>query len=188
MNTKIIFRSILIIVFFAFPRYCLLADGAKVTIILKSGDEITGEFLAIKESTIIIAKNLHINDKNLELDSLNVLPLNIKDISKIKIHGKSYLLDGMIIGTIAGISIGTLVSYDPRGWETFESNYDAYGPGFKGIILCASGGALLGALAGATAPAGDKEISIKNKYDLFSLKQYTRYKDNIPKFLERLVP
>ena len=53
-----------------------------------------------------------------------------------------------------------------------------------GAVIFGLGGLLVGALIGGASSRGDEEINADSLQDLFYLRQYARYQENEPKFLE----
>ncbi|MGA2624287.1 MAG: hypothetical protein ABSF91_10575 [Bacteroidota bacterium] len=180
------FRHMILFPLFGMLTESLMLAGEKVTIQFQSGDSITAELLAVRESVLIVSRGIGTPDEFLSTHPDEMLTIRRKDIQSFMIHGKSHLWDGVAIGLAGGICLGMLVSYEPTGAEAYKSNFDPQGGGPKMLVCCAVGGVALGVLAGGTGTlvTEDKYIDLNKKKNWISLRQYARYNETEPPFMK----
>jgi len=172
--------------FLTAPINTLSAAGAKVTIVLQTRQQITGELLAVLDSEVIISRTVLLSEEKLKADSEQILRLRSNEIQGLTLNGKSYILDGTLLGCIAGIAIGALLSYEPRGVGSYGSNFDPYGPGPNLIIIGFVGGAIAGGLLGLNASGRDQNINLEGRKNLIFLRDFARYREaRLPLFLRK---
>lgn len=180
---RIVFLLLLVV-----PMGNLRASGAKVTMVLESGQHIAGELLALADSTLIVAIDFGLREESLRTDTAKLVKVGVNDIRAFNLCGRSYLADGMLLGMVGGAGIGALVSYTGSGFDTYNSNIDPTGPGAGAMIIGFLGGALLGGFLGEIAGTGDEEVNSRDWHRLGYLKGLTRYADrDLPDFLEKYI-
>ena len=117
--------------------------GAEVVVQKPFGQEIRGELIAVKQSSLLL------------LDSQTGADVSalIKEVMAVKIMKRPKTLENSALGFFAGVSIGALIGY--AGWEKFNwAPYDtktkyriiAWGGGIGGLI-----GAFIGGIIGNKA-------------------------------------
>jgi hypothetical protein len=158
----------------------LRAGGAKTTAQLKDGGEVTGELPAVTEGVLIISKTFLLSEEKLKADTQDIIRLPRNEIRKLSFSGKSYVPDGTLLGCIAGVGIGALVSYEPTGTEAYKSNFDPIGPGSRALVIGLVGGALVGGLLGKLASTNDAEIIFDGRETIPFLRDFARYQDARP--------
>lgn len=165
--------------------YCIA--GSNILVTLRNGEQVKGELLAVKESTLIVSKDIGAIDNFLISHPEKILRVSRRDIQELTICGKSHLWDGIAIGLAGGICIGMLVSYQPTGAEAYNSNFDPQGGGPKMLALCAAAGIGLGALAGGTGTAvtNDRKINVESIKAWNSLRENARYDGDEPDYIKR---
>ena len=117
-----------------------LVAGAKVTILLQNGKQITGELLAVRDTRFIIATDIEMHEEVLRAHPEKLLVVAKEDVRSFTICARSYIFNGIAVGLAGGIIIGMIVSYEPRGWETNKNNFDPEGAGPNALIFCTVGG------------------------------------------------
>lgn len=184
MWTLVLRTSVAVIISFLATEM-LSATGAKVSILLKSGEKITGELLIVTDSLLMISRGVGLTQDKLEADMVDVFKIGRGDIRDLAVCGKSYVPDGVLLGTIFGIGVGALLSYEPTGTEAYGSNFDPQGAGPNAIIIGLAGGAILGGFAGMMASTNDQEVELEGRKNLLFLKDLSRYYErDVPKFLQ----
>ena len=177
---------------FVLSAFCttpLFAGGAKLTITTRNNQEISGELLYAKDSTLIISTQANVHTEILKKHPEYIVKVERKDILEIRQSGESFLTIGIILGFAAGIAIGTLVSYEPESGGDLGSsgsNFNPNGSGAKMLIYCGAGGASLGALAGGTAATKDHDLDLNHIGSFTHIENFSRYGGHPPDFIERL--
>jgi hypothetical protein len=160
----------------------LTASGARMTIVLTSGEQITGELIAARKDALLISRQVGISEDTLIADPGRITVLGRAEISKISIPGKSWIFDGIVVGLIGGVGCWGLMASDPGRPPT---GLDPAGPGEKGLILFGLGGIALGVLVGATSSTRDKLVDVEVLNSLIYLQEFARYKEEEPDFLRQ---
>ena len=164
-----------------------LAAGERVSIVLRSGEHISGELLGVGASAIVIAIEAGLHDEILKMHPEKIRRVEKDSIQELSVFSPSHLWDGVLLGMIGGVCVGMLVSYEPTGADSYKSNYDPQGGGPKMLIICGAGGAALGALAGETAQGFSKDFDVTRMKSLVPLKEYSHYKEYEPEFITELL-
>ena len=159
-------------------------SGRKTTVLLQTGEQITGELLAARADVLVISKRPGLPEASLRSDSNEVTILWRKNINRITIPGKSWLMDGAILGLIGGIASWGVMASDPGRPPT---GLDPVGPGEKGLLFFGLGGVALGILVGLTSSTEDRSVDVRVFSSLMYLKPFARYKDEEPDFLKKLI-
>jgi hypothetical protein len=109
--------------------------GAEIKIILKGNSAISGELIAVRGKSLLVAGT--------------DLPIQIQDIQSVTIRKKSKFWLGLGIGLAAGIPVGRVVrniAKEPSGWNILGTR-DAQG--VYALLACTLAGMIWGASAGA---------------------------------------
>lgn len=162
------------------------AIGAEVTLLLKNGEEINGELLSVRDSSITMCSKYSATEK--ELANLQYPIHNIKTnkILELTLEGSNYRWIGLGIGTVAGIGIGILVA---ENYEPSEAK-DKLEKGFGKMCM----GAMVGLLVAGVGRGIGELLStdevilyeIPPGYKLLPLKSLTRYPDEEPEYLKAI--
>jgi len=164
------------------------ATGVKVSITLHTGREITGELLVVTDSVLVISRSVGLTYDKLKADTAGIMTVTKDEIKTLIICGKSYVVDGLLLGGIFGMGVGTLLSYEPQGAEANNSNFDPLGAGSGAILIGMAGGMALGAFVGVTSTTSDKEMNIEGRKHIAFLNEYSRFYDrSLPDFLQKYV-
>jgi hypothetical protein len=163
-----------------------LYSGAKVSIILKNGNQINGELLVATDSTFVISQTENLNQEKLTNSELQIIRLRKDEVSSFIVCGKSHFINGIVLGFAAGICIGGLMAYEPRGVTEWGSNYDSYGSGFKTIMLFAVGGAGLGAFLGEQSSTSNRVLSKAELKNHNYLAKMAKYGSKEPEWLRNI--
>jgi len=163
-----------------------LYSGARVSFLLKNGNHINGELLVVADNSFVISTIENLNEEKLRINQNQIVLIRKDEVGMFTVCGKSHLLNGIVLGFAAGICIGGLIAYEPRGTAEWGSNYDPYGSGFKTIILFATGCTSLGALTGITASTSDRVLSKAELTSQNYIKKLARYGSEEPEYLTKI--
>jgi len=123
--------------------------GVDVIVVKKDGQELQGELIAVKESSLLLMG--YVSGRDVSID--------IGDIKVIMIKGKSRFLPGLQIGALVGGISGAI----------WCASLGAGGEAWAGYVmvsgLFAITGGLIGGLIGAAAGKGEKTIQIEGLPD-----------------------
>lgn len=124
--------------------------GADIIVVKKDGQELQGELIAVKESSLLLMG--YVSGRDVSID--------IGDIKVINIKGKSRFLPGLQIGALAGGISGVI-------WlASLGAGGDSAWAGYVMVSgLFAITGGLIGGLIGAAAGKGEKTIQIEGLTD-----------------------
>jgi hypothetical protein len=161
------------------------ADGRKIAITLRNGQELRGELLSAREKSLVITIGNNISDQELMDHPELVAAVPQQDIQKVTVQGKSHVLGGMciglLLGTVGGGIIGNSQGYDNEPIaEIIVKPMVVAGSALTFGLL----GLLVGTLIGAGSSRGHEEIDTESLQDLFYFSQYARYQNDEPEFLK----
>jgi hypothetical protein len=124
--------------------------GAELIVVKKDGQELRGELIVVKESSLLLLGYVSAAD----------VSIDICDIRVIRIKGRSKFIQGLAIGGLVGGAGG--VVFTAVLADELEPNILAYLL-FAGLYAAAGG--LLGGIVGAAAGTGERTIQIEGKSD-----------------------
>lgn len=161
-------------------------QGAQITVHMNTGEEVEGVLLSIRQNALVVAPLDDIEDKDSSELKKFIHFLSTKDIQQVIIQGHSNILRGMGWGLLGGILMGGAMGYaagdDKSGFLTMTAGQKAMIGGIVfGII-----GAVLGTAVGAVFSTGDKIIYPHPGQDFSLLKDYARYKNSEPPWLQSM--
>jgi len=168
--------------------------GAKVLIMMRDGEEYTGELLTIRDSTMIMCERHNAREKDLADSVFSFFSLKNRDIRYIEIEGEGNPLFGIIFGGVTGALIGAAV-YKSEEEEEKKPDENSFGFNFNINFDPATGcciGGLVGVFAGGIIGYNiteDEPIYIYEKsdeYDFTQLNIYSRYGGEEPEYLKNL--
>jgi len=142
--------------------------GADIIVVKKDGQELQGELIAVKESSLLLMG--YVSGRDVSID--------ISDIKVIQIKGKSRFLPGLQIGGLVGGISGVI-------WlASMGAGGDSAWAGYVIVSgLFAITGGLIGGLIGSAAGKGEKTIQIEGMTDseinevLVKLRKKARIRD-----------
>jgi hypothetical protein len=156
--------------------------GAEITLSLQNGEEINGELLSIKESSLTICTEY--SAKEVELANLTypIIPVRYDEIKELTIKGGNYVWIGFLIGSAVFTGIGIIVGHGIEAGLDVEDK--VIGMSIFGFFVGAIAGGIVGYLLST-----DNVIlkDIPPEYDFSLLKSLARYPDEEPKYL-RAIP
>jgi hypothetical protein len=167
-----------------FCVHAATAGGSRITLLLRSGLEVKGELLSVREKSLIVTKVNDVSDWELTDHPEFISEVSRMDIQKVTIRGKSHVLGGMgiglLVGTVGGVLLGGSAGKvkDPVVNTITQPSF-AVG----GAVIFGLGGMLVGALIGGASSRGTEEINADTMQDLFYFRPYARYQDNEPEFI-----
>ena len=160
------------------------SDAKEVEIILNGGAKLTGEILAVRDSSVVIASPAGLLHEELIAEPNRVTVLPNSRISSVQVVGSSHtilgLLVGMPIGTLTGCAIG---SNHPDDTKDIINGY-ALGGGVQGCLL----GGLAGAAIGYSLKTGSDLLISPSQRDFQILSSVARYPIVEPQYLKSLAP
>jgi len=160
------------------------AMGAEVTILLKDGEEINGELLSVRDSTITLCTQYSATEKELASLQYPIHSVRTDKIWEITLKGSNYIWTGLGIGAAAGIGLGILVgvNYESESYSKWE--------GVEGFCLGTmvfSGVVTLGTVIGLISSTDDVILNeIPPGYKLLPLKSLARYPNEEPEYLKAI--
>jgi len=169
-------------------------QGAKVLVMMRDGEEYTGELLTIRDSTMILCERYNAREKDLAESVFSFFSLNNRDIRYIEIEGEGNPLFGIIFGGVTGALIGAAV-YKSEDEEEKKPDENSFGFNFNinfdPVTGCCIGG-LVGVFVGGIIGYNIKDdepiyIYVKSdEYDFTQLNIYSRYGGEEPEYLKEI--
>ena len=158
--------------------------GAEITLSIKNGEEINGELLSVRDSTITLCTKHSATEEELAKLKYSITTVRNDEIQELTIEGSSYVWNGLFIGigagTGIGVIIGLIIEADSRG--DFKG-YKTIGLGMIGFIT----GAIAGPLVGYSLSTEEFILQeIPPDYDFSLLKPLARYPDEEPEYLRAI--
>ena len=155
--------------------------GAEITISIKNGEEINGELLSVRDSTITLCTEYSATEEELAKFKYSIITVRNDEIQELTIEGSSYVWTGLFIGIGVGTGIGAIIGDN-------ISRYSRYG--YYGLMTAGLGmiGFITGAIAGSTIgnSLSTEEFILQEippDYDFSLLKPLVRYPDEEPEYL-----
>jgi hypothetical protein len=174
------------------------SEKPTVKIRLNSDQEIEGELMSVRDSSVLIATQDEDIPSALSTDVKGIVAIEDTMISRVTIEGNSNVLLGMGLGFLGGTVAGGVIgasSYTPPppptdfGGAVAQLGEAMIGPGaaaLGGMIVGAVGGMLVGAAVGAATSKRDVEVNLHVPAEWVALKGLARYPDKEPKALEQI--
>jgi len=161
------------------------SDGKEIKVLLRSGEAVKGELIAVRSNAILIAKESGLDDTELAEDATSITLVPKDRIARVSIEGKSYVLVGALIGLptgiLAGAAIGAATSNRQPG-SADEAVGAVFAPVGGALIGCLVG-PLLGMIVGGAASERDMDIE---PGEVEQLGKFARYKEGEPEYLQRV--
>ena len=164
-----------------FPLSPLSAQGSRVTIRLSSGMELTGEILYARKDALLLNTGTARGEEKLIKHTDDFRKVDSKDVRALRFLGVSHLFDGIFLGFIGGICIGSLMAFDPHADARFS--YDPAGYGERSLIIFAAIGTALGSITGITTSTHDLDADVGAHPNFHYFTQFSRYQEEEPDFL-----
>jgi hypothetical protein len=162
-----------------------VASGRKVSITLKDSSSITGELLAVRDSNLIINRELWVSEQKLQSnhDSLTIVPFT----SAVRIHvaGHRNSWVGAGVGLAAGMGVGAFMGYHV---STSNSNWSS-DRGFNAVVGSLMGilpGFFSGMIVGAFVETDERDIDPRDKVEMGLLSKHARYQEGEPEFIKSI--
>jgi hypothetical protein len=149
----------------------------QVTVMTNNGDHYYCVIEYADQNTLTIL-NKEFDYTSSALSETKRITLLKAEINKVMINGESYVMNGLLIGTLTGFLTGAIIGYadgdDPPSQWLFHMTAGEKAI-FSGIALGAIG-MVAGLIVGLTATTYDEEIIVNEEYDLTELNEYAIYK------------
>jgi hypothetical protein len=155
--------------------------GGEVSLLLKNGDEVYGELLSVRNSTIVLCREYSAKEEELSKLTYPISVISNNDIQQLTLEGTSWVWEGIgagyLVGGLAGVAIGS--TFDDSKEKAF---------GVIGLMIAmGTVGAITGGITGYAL--SQEEYVIKDvppDYNWFILKPISRYPDKEPKYLKSI--
>jgi len=179
-----VIRTVMIIfILFVFDSEALYSYGVRAAIVLKNGETIVGEVIAVRGDSLLLSKNIwHTEEKLMkELDGMRVIRRD--DIQEFILKGESHVAEGIGMGLMAGFCVGILMAFDPGGGIPFSGGLDQVSHTEGALIAMPLIGVGLGTITGITTSTHDMKLKAEIVKNFKFLNQFSRYRDEIPDYL-----
>ena len=156
--------------------------GVKVSLLLNNGNEVNGELLSIRDSTMILCSEYSATEEELAKLTYPILLFPNNEIHQLTIEGSNWVWEGIAAGAVAG----TVSMYFGHAIITYSSQEDSEeGRRLYSILfsLCIAAGWGIG-YALSTEEYVLQEIP--PDYNWFILKPLARYPEEEPKYLKSI--
>ncbi|HLX13484.1 MAG TPA: hypothetical protein VKS81_11785 [Bacteroidota bacterium] len=161
--------------------------GAHLSIRTNDSSEIKGDLLLITDSVLVITRLFNAREDFVEQHLKEIEVVRLDKITAIKLCGRSFTSDGLLLGAAAGLAVGTLLDYEPHGISRYDVNTDPVGPGAIAIVYCGLGGMAIGAFLGAEEVTHDEELDLNDPVTRRNLIDMARYRNEPPEWLKKLM-
>jgi hypothetical protein len=167
--------------FLVLPNDQLLAQGADVSLLLKNGQEISGELLSVRDSSLVISTMEDANENDLSTQTVGIIAVRNEELFHVVVKGKSNIVTGMAGGVLYGAALGgVLCSCIPAASGLSTPEERAAG----GAFVFGAIGFVVGTIAGIASSSNDKLVEPRMNNDFSSLRPLARYPDKEPEFLQ----
>ena len=149
--------------------------GVEVTLLLKNADEVNGELLSVRDSTIILCSEYSAAEADLVMLTYPIILIPNYEIEELTIEGSNWVWEGVGTGFFAVLipAIITGPHYD-----------EAAAALFTGIVIW---GPVIGGIAGYILSTEEYVMEeISPNYNWSILKLLSRYPDEEPEYLRAI--
>jgi multisubunit Na+/H+ antiporter MnhB subunit len=161
------------------------SEGAKVVLQLPRQLELSGELLSVRDSVLVISTLEDASAEDLSNQTAAIIVVRNQYILHAVVKGESKAGKGALIGFAVGGGTGALMGLasgdDPQ--NTLFSMTAGQKAVLAGSVLGGLG-ALIGGIAGWIASPSDVYVEPHSDGDLQILKQFARFPDKEPEFLQ----
>jgi hypothetical protein len=173
-------------------------QGTDVVVLLTTGQEIEGELVSVRDSSVLIATEDEDVPSALSTGVKGILGIKDTMISHVTIEGNSNVLLGMGLGFLGGTVAGGVIganSYTPAPPPADFGGALAYAFGEPiahggaiagGMLIGALVGTAAGAAVGAATSKSDIDVNLDVPAEQSALKKLARYPDKEPEALKRI--
>jgi hypothetical protein len=156
--------------------------GAEVILSIKNGEEISGELLSVRESSLTICTKYSATEDEIANLTYPIITVRNNEIQEMNLEGSNYVLAGFGIGIAAGTGIGYLV-----GLASEQSNSAYVTPEAVGGVLGFIVGAIAGSIIGYSLSTEEYILQeVPPDYNWSILKPLARYPDEEPEYLKTI--
>ena len=148
------------------------AQGADVTVMCSTGENIRGELLVATDVAVIVKTESNVRNIWWQGDSAFALLLPLSGVQKIVIEGNSNILLGACVGLAVGAGFGAL---------TARNSFAGASAGGGGML-----GALGGVVIGGLASHREKVFDKNTRGGFSALPDHARYGTTTPAILKHL--
>ncbi len=184
--------SIILLAFLSVGFQSSPTNPKEVKILLSEGTELSVEILSVRDSSIVIAREVGLSDDELKTSRNTIAVLPFKRVMQVETPGKSYtavgLFTGMALGCIGGCAIGSAQSVSNQQNDTFgcKAQEEKSNNTVEGAAIGAGVGALVGVIVGGSISSGGTTLVSPTQRDFGSLNFVARYLREEPEFLKSI--
>lgn len=148
--------------------------GVEVSLLLKSGDEINGELLYVRDSNMILCSEYAAKEEELTERIYPISIISNKDIQQLTIVGSSWIWEGIAAGAFVGGLTGMLIASE--GLEVMA-----------GLVFGTWIGLTAGWITGYVLSTEEYVLQeIPDDYNWSILIPLSRYQDKEPEYLQAI--
>jgi outer membrane lipoprotein SlyB len=154
------------------------------TAFLLDGRIISGDIVAVPDSSLIVAPERHSGDEWIRSHVSDLVVVKFSKIRKLILSGRALKLEGAGVGALAGCVFGAVLGANSVQLETGTSPtspsrgvLDRWGASVGGGFVGAICGGLLGLGVGGNITSGSREIDVSTRTGIEELKLVSRYHD-----------
>ncbi len=168
------------------------SESKEVEITLGDGTKFDAEILSVRDSAIVVTRNVGASQQDLLADPGSVVALPFSQIAIVQTAGSSYtavgLFSGMAIGCLGGCAIGSSQHVEQQKNDTFGCNAESEKTTntLTGAALGGLGGAVVGAAIGGAASGAGQSLVTMTDRDFQVLRNVARYPAVEPAYLKSL--
>lgn len=164
----------------------VFAQGARVVLMLRHQQKISGRLLAVRDSALVISTN-ETQERKFDARAPGLLVVKNQNIRRVIVKGESKVLKGVAKGFVIGAGIGTLIGFaasdrqESDSWQVVTAEAQAATLGIWGGVA----GSIVGVLASA-ASNKDKAIYPAINHDFSALKPFAQFPEQEPEELSAI--
>ncbi|MGA9363268.1 MAG: hypothetical protein WBW16_02760 [Bacteroidota bacterium] len=152
-------------------------QGTDVAVLLTSGQEIEGELVSVRDSSVLIATRTG-----------DIVPIRDTVVSHVIVKGSSHVARGLafgfVEGTFGGMIVGAAIGDATARNDPAEAFRAVVGGAMLGAVLGAVVGTVSGGLKGEAESNREIRVDLSMPAERSALKKLARYPDKEPEFLQ----
>jgi hypothetical protein len=161
------------------------AEGVNVVLLLTNGQEVEGELISIRDSSVLIVVEDQNVPRALATGVQGILAVKDTMISHVIIEGSSRVLLGIGLGLYGGGLVAAAVAPRPSSEDPLVKGVQEMDRAVR-VVLAALAGMIVGGVIGASASESEIEVSLSVPAERSALKKLARYPDKEPEFLQAI--
>lgn len=164
----------------------LFGQGKEVRVLLNNGQEIEGELLSVRDSSLVVSTLEDFDPDDQVAQTRGIITLGNQEILRVVLKGESKILKGMGLGTLIGGGFGAALGFasgdDPPGWFSLTAGEKSVAGG----IVFGAVGFIIGTVAGLASSSRDKIVEPLPDQDFSSLRPFAKFPEKEPEFLKQI--